>query len=57
MTRTSVQDYVALVRPRYVKASRKERRRILDQFCRVTGYHRKSAMTMSNVSCSGVEVI
>jgi hypothetical protein len=34
--------------PRYQQASRFEKRRILDEFCRVTGYHRKSALRLLN---------
>jgi len=34
--------------PRYQPASRAEKQRILDEFCRVTGYHRKSALRLLN---------
>ncbi|HEX7548926.1 MAG TPA: transposase family protein [Candidatus Methylomirabilis sp.] len=34
--------------PRYQPASRAEKQRILDEFCRVTGYHRKSAVRLLN---------
>jgi hypothetical protein len=30
--------------PRYLKASRKEKGKILDEYCAVTGYHRKYAI-------------
>jgi len=33
---------------RYRAASRRERRQILDQFTRVTGYHRKHALRVLN---------
>jgi len=34
--------------PRYQQAPRAEKQRILDEFCRVTGYHRKSALRLLN---------
>ena len=46
MTRAGVKEYAAAVRPRYVKASRSEKKRLLDDFCQVTGYHRKSAIRL-----------
>jgi hypothetical protein len=36
------------VRPRYEKAGRGERGRILDEFCATTGYHRKAAIRLLN---------
>ena len=44
MTRTSTHEYVATQRPRYLTASRREKRRILDEVVAVTGYHRKAAL-------------
>ena len=46
MTRGSIREYAAAVRPRYLKASKREKKRILDEFCQVTGYHRKSAIRL-----------
>jgi len=46
MTRTSIGEYAAALRGRYVKASKKEKKRILDEFCQVIGYHRKSAIRL-----------
>jgi len=46
MTRGSIREYAAAVRPRYLKASKREKKRILDEFCHVTGYHRKSAIRL-----------
>jgi len=40
MTRGSVEEYAKAVRERYQRASRKEKKRILDEFTRVSGYHR-----------------
>jgi hypothetical protein len=36
------------IHPRYRQASRAEKRRILDEFCQVTRYHRKSALRLLN---------
>jgi hypothetical protein len=41
--RESVRELVAAVRPRYGRAGRAERGRMLDEFCAVTGYHRVHA--------------
>ncbi len=43
MTRGSVLEYTAAIRGRYLSAGKKEKGRILDEFMRVTGYHRKAA--------------
>jgi hypothetical protein len=44
VTRGSVLEYAAAVRDRYLRASRTEKKVILDEFCKVTGQHRKSAI-------------
>ena len=44
MTRTSMHEYVAAQRPRYLAASRREKRRILDEVVAATRYHRKAAL-------------
>ena len=36
-------------RPRYLKASKKEKQALLDEFTKLTGYHRKSAVRLLNV--------
>jgi hypothetical protein len=46
MTRQSIKDYAAAVRRRYLKASRAQKRAILTEFCKTTGYHRKSAIRL-----------
>ena len=46
MTRSGIVEYAAAVRPRYLRASKREKKRILDEFCQVTGYHRKSAVRL-----------
>ncbi len=46
MTRTAINEYALAVQPRYRKAKRREKSLILDEFCRTTGYHRKSALRL-----------
>lgn len=44
MTRTSVGELTEALRPRYAKADRGQKSRILDEFVAVTGFHRKAAI-------------
>ncbi len=46
MTRTSIREYTEAIRERYLRAPRKEKSKILDEFTKVTGYHRKSAIRL-----------
>ena len=46
MTRASIVEYAAAVRGRYLRGSRAEKKVILDEFCKATGYHRKSAIRL-----------
>ena len=46
MTSTSILEYAEAVRPRYFSASKGEKEAILDEFCRNTLYHRKSAIRL-----------
>lgn len=46
MTRGSTLEYVAAVRERYFAGSKKDKTKILDEFIRVTGQHRKSAIRL-----------
>ena len=48
MTRSSVEEYVDAIRDRYHRASRSEKRDVLDEFTRVTGYHRKATIRLLN---------
>jgi hypothetical protein len=48
MTRSSLQEYAAAVRPRYKAAGKAEKGKILDEFCRTTGMHRKAAVRLLN---------
>jgi hypothetical protein len=41
-------EYLKAIYPRYQQATRLEKRQILDEFCRVTRYHRKSALRLLN---------
>ena len=43
MTRGSIREYTEAVQGRYLRAAKKEKGRILDEFTSVTGYHRKAA--------------
>jgi hypothetical protein len=44
MSLNSKHELVEVVRPRYLKASKAEKQKILDEFTRATGYHRKHAI-------------
>jgi len=44
VTRGSIREYTEAVRGRYLRAARREKGRILDEFTQVTGYHRKAAI-------------
>ena len=48
MGRTSRWDYLCQIHPRYRKAGRSEKGRMLDEFCKVTGYNRKYAVRVLN---------
>ncbi len=46
MTRPAREEYAAALRTRYHAASKPERGRILDEFCRTSGCHRKTAIRL-----------
>lgn len=46
MSPRSIAEYASALRTRYFQASRPEKARLLNEFCRVTGYHRKSAIRL-----------
>lgn len=48
MSQGSKRELLATIRPRYRKASKKEKQKILDEFVAVTGYHRKYAIRVMN---------
>jgi hypothetical protein len=48
MTRQSLLEYAQAVRLRYAKATRVQKGRLLDEFCRIAELHRKSAIRLLN---------
>ena len=46
MTSKSKRELLEAVRPRYLKANKREKVHILDEFCAATGYHRKYAIRL-----------
>jgi len=44
MSHLSKKELIEVIRPRYLKATRKEKKQILDEFIAATGYHRKYAI-------------
>lgn len=46
MTRGSIREYTEAVRGRYLMASKAEKSKILDEFTKVTGCHRKAAIRL-----------
>ena len=46
-------EYVQAIYQRYRQAARPEKRRILDEFCQVAGYHRKHAIRLLNGPAPG----
>ena len=46
MSEAAKKEYAESIKARYFKANREEKGFILQEFCAVTGYHRKSALRM-----------
>lgn len=46
MDKKAKESYRQLIQPRYRRAFKKAKQRILDEFCSVCGYHRKYAITL-----------
>jgi hypothetical protein len=46
MTLKSIKEYVAAIRDRYQRATKEEKGKMLDEFEKVTGYHRKAAIRL-----------
>ncbi len=46
MTRASIREYTQAVRGRYLRASKVEKGKILDEFTKVIGCHRKAAIRL-----------
>jgi transposase InsO family protein len=50
MVRKSKAEYLVAIRPRYQRAGLEGKRKILDEFCEVCGYHRKHAIRVLNAA-------
>lgn len=50
MTRLTVEEYAAALRPRYRGAKKGVKQKILDEFCETTGRHRKAAIRLLNLT-------
>jgi hypothetical protein len=48
MSQRSKREMIEAIRPRYLKANRAEKHKILDEFIETTGYHRKYAIRVLN---------
>jgi hypothetical protein len=48
VTRRSIREYVQAIRGRYLRASKEEKGKMLDEFTKVTGLHRKAAIRLLN---------
>jgi hypothetical protein len=48
MTRHSILEYMQAIRPRYLRATKEGKQKILDEFVRVTEMHRKAAIRLLN---------
>jgi len=46
MTRVSIREYSEAVRWRYLRSAKVDKGKILDEFTKVTGYHRKTAIRL-----------
>ncbi len=53
MTRGSILEYVKAVRDRYLRAKKKDKGKILDEFIQVTKYHRKAAIRLLHKDNAG----
>ena len=51
--RKSIREYLEAIRLRYEKATKEEKGRILDEFTKTTGIHRKSVIRLLNRSAPG----
>jgi hypothetical protein len=48
MTRQAIRELAAALHPRYQRASKAQKKVILDEFCATTSYHRKAAIRLLN---------
>lgn len=51
MTNMGKKELIKATKPRYLKADKKEKGKILDEFCKNTGYHRKYAVQIFQAKC------
>jgi len=49
MSLKSKRELLEVVRPRYLKANKLEKQKILDEFTSATGYHRKHAIRVLKI--------
>jgi hypothetical protein len=50
VTRRSIIEYAEELKKRYLRASKEEKGKMLDEFTQVTGWHRKAAIRLLNSS-------
>lgn len=51
MTKMSKKELISATKSRYLKSSKKDKGKILDEFCSNTGYHRKYAIQIFQAKC------
>lgn len=51
MTKMGKRELIKTTKPRYLKADKKEKTKILDEFCKNTGYDRKYAIQIFSAAC------
>ena len=51
MTKVTKKELITATKPRYLKANKKEKTKILDEFCETTGYARKYAIQIFQAKC------
>lgn len=51
MTKMSKKELILSTKPRYLKATKKEKTKILDEFCKNTGYNRKYVISIFQAKC------
>ncbi len=54
MTLNSIKEYALAIRDRYQKATKEEKGKILDEFVKTTGYHRKASIRLL---CKATQVV
>ncbi len=54
MTQGSIRQYTEAVRWRYLRSAKRAKGKILDEFTKVTGYHRKSVIRLLHQATASV---